>query len=48
MPFRLFRGGCPYCDLCCKCEMARKAVYGRDALYPFLPSKELMSGFIAM
>ncbi|MCD6164601.1 MAG: hypothetical protein J7J30_04120 [Candidatus Odinarchaeota archaeon] len=40
MPFRLLRGGCPYCDLCCTCEIARKAVYGRDALYPFLPSKE--------
>jgi|GEM_PF-4837433 len=40
MPFRLLRGGCPYCDLCCTREIARKAVYGRDAFYPFLPSKE--------
>ncbi len=40
MPFRLLRGDCPYCDLCCTCEIARKAVYGRDALYPFPPSKE--------
>ncbi|MHA1833991.1 MAG: hypothetical protein ACTSV7_08370 [Candidatus Baldrarchaeia archaeon] len=41
MPFRLLRGECPYCDLCCTREIARKAVYGRDALYPFLPQKSL-------
>jgi len=40
MPYRIIRGGCPYCDLCCMCNIARKAVYGREAIYPFLPSKQ--------
>jgi len=40
MPFKMIRGGCAYYDLCCTCDVTRKAVYGRDALYPFLPTKE--------
>jgi len=35
MPYTIKRGACTNCNLCLSCEIARKAIYNRDAIFPF-------------